>query len=157
MAVSTVVAILVIYFAIRYRRRSEDIPEQIDGALLLEILWTVIPLLIVIVMFVWSAGLYFNIVEPPEEALEVYVTGRQWMWKLQHPQGQREINELHIPVGSREIDPQFARRDSQLFRSRFPHQAGCDSWAIHVHLVPSHQAGTASHLLRSIAGRTIRK
>jgi cytochrome c oxidase subunit II len=98
-AVSTAVAVLVIYFAIKYRRRSEEIPRPIVGSLLLETLWTVIPLGIALTMFVWSARVYFDMVRPPDDALEVYVVGRQWMWKLQHPDGQREINELHVPVG----------------------------------------------------------
>jgi cytochrome c oxidase subunit 2 len=98
-AVSTIVAVLVIYFAIRYRRRGNEIPEQIEGSMPWEVSWTAIPMVIVLLIFVWSAKVYFNIVRPPDDALEVYVTGRQWMWKLQHPDGQREINELHIPVG----------------------------------------------------------
>jgi cytochrome c oxidase subunit II len=97
--ISTAVAVLVIYFAIKYRRRSEEPPKPIHGSLTLETLWTVIPLLIALSMFVWSTRVYFDMVRPPDDALEVYVVGRQWMWKLQHPDGQREINELHIPVG----------------------------------------------------------
>src|SRR5438270_278871 len=56
-------------------------------------------MLIGLVIFAWGASLYFDIVRTPDNALEVYVTGRQWMWHLQHPDGQREINQLHIPVG----------------------------------------------------------
>jgi cytochrome c oxidase subunit 2 len=98
-AISTIVAVLVIYFAVRYRRRGDEIPPQIEGSMVLEVSWTAIPLMIVLFIFGWSAKLYLNIVRPPDDALEVYVIGRQWMWKLQHPDGQREINELHIPVG----------------------------------------------------------
>jgi cytochrome c oxidase subunit II len=50
------------------------------------------------VMFAWSADLYYQNSRPPSNALDVYVVGKQWMWKLQHPAGQREINELHVPV-----------------------------------------------------------
>jgi len=49
--------------------------------------------------FVWGAGLYFRQSRPPQNAIEVYVVGKQWMWKFQHTTGQREINELHVPVG----------------------------------------------------------
>jgi cytochrome c oxidase subunit 2 len=98
-SISTAVAVLVIYFAIKYRRRSEEVPKPIVGSTVLEVLWSVIPLGIALVMFVWSARLYFDLVRPPDDALEVYVVGRQWMWKLQHPDGQREINELHVAVG----------------------------------------------------------
>jgi cytochrome c oxidase subunit 2 len=96
--VSTIVAVLVIYFAVRYRRRGSEIPEQVHGALALEITWTAIPMVIVLLIFVWSARVYFNIVRPPDNASEIYVVGRQWMWKVQHPEGQREINELHVPI-----------------------------------------------------------
>jgi cytochrome c oxidase subunit 2 len=98
-AISTTVAVLVIYFAVKYRRRGDEIPQPIHGSLLLELLWSVIPLVIALGMFVWSARVYFDMVTPPADASEVYVVGRQWMWKLQHPDGQREINELHVPVG----------------------------------------------------------
>jgi cytochrome c oxidase subunit 2 len=97
--ISTVVAVLVFYFAIKYRRRGDEVPRPIVGSLLLETLWSVIPLGIALVMFAWSARVYFDMATPPDDALDVYVVGRQWMWKLQHPDGQREINELHVPVG----------------------------------------------------------
>jgi cytochrome c oxidase subunit 2 len=98
-AISTAVAVLVIYFAVKYRRRGNEIPRPIHGSTLLETIWTVIPLGIALTMFVWSTRVYFEIVVPPEDSLDVYAVGRQWMWKIQHQDGQREINELHIPVG----------------------------------------------------------
>jgi len=91
--------LLVFVFALKYRRKSEDErPRAIHGSLVLEALWTVIPLGIALAIFVWGAYLYFVIVRPPAAAMEVYVVAKQWMWKLQHPTGQREINELHVPV-----------------------------------------------------------
>ena len=96
---SGLIFLLVLVFAIKYRRRSEaERPKAIHGSLLLEALWTVVPLGIALVIFVWGAYLYFVISRPPAAAMEVYVVGKQWMWKLQHPTGQREINELHIPA-----------------------------------------------------------
>lgn len=93
--------LLVIVFAIKYRRRSEkDRPLPIHGHLGLEALWTVIPLGIALVMFGWGAWLFFAINRPPADAMEVFVVARQWMWKFQHPNGMREINELHVPVAS---------------------------------------------------------
>jgi len=90
----------IFYFAIRYRRRSEaELPPPITGGTALEITWSVIPLGITMVMFVWGAKLYVEINRPPSDAVEIFVVGKQWMWKLQHPEGQREINELHIPLG----------------------------------------------------------
>ena len=65
----------------------------------LEILWSVIPFGLTMVMFTWGASIYFNESRPPDNALDIYVVGKQWMWKLEHLGGQREINELHIPVG----------------------------------------------------------
>src|SRR5580704_12586811 len=90
----------IFYFAIRYRRRSEsEIPTPIEGAVSLEILWSVIPFGLTMIMFVWGANVYFDMSRPPDDAQQIYVVAKQWMWKLQHTEGQREINELHIPVG----------------------------------------------------------
>jgi len=91
---------LIYLFAVRYRRRSEDdIPKEIPGLLKLELVWSIIPLILVMVAFAWGATLYFDTYTPPDDALEIYVVGKQWMWHIQHPTGQREINELHVPVG----------------------------------------------------------
>jgi cytochrome c oxidase subunit 2 len=88
------------YFAVKYRRRSEaEQPRPIVGDLRLELLWSLIPLGLTMVMFVWGAGLYFTTMRPPTDALEIYVVGKQWMWYFQHPEGPREINELHVPIG----------------------------------------------------------
>jgi cytochrome c oxidase subunit 2 len=91
-----------IFFLIKYRRRSQgEIPEQIEGDMRLEITWTVIPFLISMVIFAWGAKLYYQMYSHPKDALEIFVTGKQWMWRAQHPDGQREINELHVPLGRR--------------------------------------------------------
>ena len=90
----------ILYFAIRYRRRSEhELPPPVHGGMTLEILWSVIPLGLTMVMFTWGASIFFNESRPPDNALQIYAVGKQWMWKLQHVEGQREINELHIPLG----------------------------------------------------------
>jgi cytochrome c oxidase subunit 2 len=97
---SILIAGLVVLFAIKYRRRhADEIGHAIHGSLALELLWTTIPFCIVMVMFVWGAKVFFEIYRPPVGAMEVYVVGKQWMWKVQHMDGQREINELHVPVG----------------------------------------------------------
>jgi cytochrome c oxidase subunit 2 len=94
------ISAVIIFFAIRYRRRNPfEIPRPIEGSTKLETLWSVIPLLIAMSIFVWGAKLYFAQYRPPRNAMEVYVVGKQWMWKFQHSTGQREINELHVPVG----------------------------------------------------------
>ncbi len=96
---ATLIALLVIIFAIKYRRRSEaELPRGIEGSLKLEVAWSVIPLIIALSFFFWGAKLFFAMNRPPNDALEVYVVGKQWMWKIQHADGQREINELHVPV-----------------------------------------------------------
>ena len=91
---------LVVYFAIKYRRLAPDeIAGEVHEPMLLEIVWTVIPFGLVLVMFFWGASVFFRITRPPADAIEIYVTGKQWMWKVQHTDGHREMNELHIPVG----------------------------------------------------------
>lgn len=97
---AALVSVLVIVFAIKYRRKSPDeVPRQIAGHIGLEIFWTAIPLVLALGMFVWATVLYFHMTTPPANTMEMYVVGKQWMWKLQHPEGKREINELHVPVG----------------------------------------------------------
>jgi cytochrome c oxidase subunit II len=91
---------LIFVFAVKYRRRSEDEQARpIMGNIALEVTWIVIPFILVMVMFAWGASLYFTAFNPPPDALEIFVVGKQWMWKVQHPEGRREINELHVPVG----------------------------------------------------------
>ena len=95
-----IIATLLVFFGIRYRRRRhEEVGAKVVPALSLEIAWTIIPLGIAMVMFVWAADVYFAQTRPPAETLDIYVTGKQWMWKFQHLSGQREINELHVPAG----------------------------------------------------------
>jgi cytochrome c oxidase subunit 2 len=97
---SLLIAGLIVAYAIKFRRRSPDaIGARIHGGLMLEITWSVIPFLITMVLFVWGASVFFAMSRPPDETLNVYVVGKQWMWKFQHLDGQREINELHVPVG----------------------------------------------------------
>jgi len=94
------VAVSVIYFGLRYHRTHEgEIGARIEGSLPLELLWSVIPTIIAMFMFGWGATVYYHLRRPPDEAMQIYAVGKQWMWKFQHPEGQREINELHIPVG----------------------------------------------------------
>ena len=90
---------MIVVFAVRYRRRKGIPAEQIEGSTPLELTWSIIPLGIFMVIFVWGAVIYFKERTPPRGATEVYVVAKQWMWKLQHEEGQREINELHVPLG----------------------------------------------------------
>jgi cytochrome c oxidase subunit 2 len=89
-----------VFFAVRYRRKSPDErPGEIEGSLALELTWTIIPTLITVVIFLWGTSLYFSMNRAPDDSMEVHVVAKRWMWKLQHMTGQREINELHVPVG----------------------------------------------------------
>jgi cytochrome c oxidase subunit 2 len=99
---SLLISGLITYLALRYRRTEENrVATQIEGVLRLELTWIVIPFALTMVMFGWGAKVFFDINRMPDDAIDVYVTGKQWMWKIQHPQGQREINELHVPVGQK--------------------------------------------------------
>src|ERR1700761_3660296 len=93
------VGLLVTAFSIMYRRDNHPVAVQIEGSTLLEATWTIIPLGLFLVMFVWGSVLYFRIYTPPPNAMNIYVVGKQWMWKAEHPGGQHEINSLHVPVG----------------------------------------------------------
>ncbi len=89
----------VVYFAARYRHQQGVPAEQIEGSIPLELTWSVIPLGVFLAIFFWGAVVYFKGRTPPRDSTEVYVVAKQWMWKLEHAEGQREINELHVPVG----------------------------------------------------------
>src|SRR5207248_5973328 len=89
----------IVIFAARYRHRRGVLAEQIEGSIPLEITWSIIPLGVFMVIFVWGAVVYFHSRTPPRDSTDVYVVAKQWMWKLQHAEGQREINSLHVPVG----------------------------------------------------------
>ncbi len=97
---TVLVAALVVYFTIKYRRRHpDDVGADIHGSLSLELTWTFIPFVLSLVMFAWGASLFFRLATPPANAMELFVVGKQWMWKVQHPEGVREINEMHVPTG----------------------------------------------------------
>ncbi len=93
---------IAVFFAIKYRRRSEDErPKAIEGNLKLELLWSGIPLIVCMGIFFWGTRIYMEMTQTPKDALPIYVVGKQWMWKIQHPDGRGEINELHIPIGQK--------------------------------------------------------
>src|SRR5436190_4349239 len=96
---AALIAGLLIRFAIKYRRRAaNEQPKPVANSLKLEMVWTLIPLAISLGFFVWGAQLFYTSARPPEDALEIYVVAKQWMWKAQHLGGQREINEIHVPA-----------------------------------------------------------
>jgi cytochrome c oxidase subunit II len=100
-SVGLLVAVLLIYFCIRYRRRSGELgnPADTNQSRLLEWFWTLTPLGIFAVMFAWGGEVYLSAYSAPEDTTPIYVVAKQWMWKFQHPEGQREIDTLHVPLG----------------------------------------------------------
>ena len=90
----------IFYFMIRYREKEKyATPEEMHGSIVLETVWSIIPFAISMTIFLGGAIVYYEQFRVPDDAMEVYVVGKQWMWKVQHGTGQREINELHVPVG----------------------------------------------------------
>jgi cytochrome c oxidase subunit 2 len=90
---------LLALFSARYRAKAQRYDPNHAQPLWLEIGWALPPLAVVAVLFVWGAKVYVEAYTPPSEALEIFVTGKQWMWKIQHPNGKKEINALHVPLG----------------------------------------------------------
>ena len=96
------IVVAIFYFGIKYREKEKyATPDEMHGSIALETVWSIIPFVISMTIFLGGAYVYYNQYKVPDDpAMEVYVVGKQWMWKLQHSTGQREINELHVPVGS---------------------------------------------------------
>jgi cytochrome c oxidase subunit 2 len=91
---------LIIHFCIRYQRKHDrEIPPKIPGGGLLEWTWTIVPFLIMLVFFFWGADVYTYMKRPPTNALVIHVIGKQWMWEIEHSEGVRENDELHVPIG----------------------------------------------------------
>ncbi len=94
------IAGLVAFFAIKYRRGAKvDRTNPIAPSMVLESIWIGVPLVIVMVIFFWGAKGFFDIERPPKHVQDIYCVGKQWMWKFQHTNGMRELNEIHVPVG----------------------------------------------------------
>jgi len=90
---------LILYFMIKYRKRSDAIPPPTRMSIPLEVTWIVIPVLICAFLFVRASAVFVHYQDPPSGSLEIFVVGKQWMWHIQHSEGPREINQLHIPIG----------------------------------------------------------
>jgi cytochrome c oxidase subunit 2 len=105
------VVVLVLYFAVKYRDDTGlKVGAPITGSIPLEIGWSLIPFFVAMAIFVWSTVVFFQLVRAPDQTLEIYSTGKRWMWRFQHVDGQREINQLHVPVG-RPIKVTFTSED----------------------------------------------
>lgn len=105
------VCVLVVYFAVKYRTDDPlKVGAPITGSIPLELAWSIIPFLISVVIFVWASQVFFDLYRPPDQTLEIYATGKRWMWKFQHLDGKAEINQLHVPVG-RPVKVTFTSED----------------------------------------------
>jgi cytochrome c oxidase subunit II len=93
-------AIFIVAFALKYKEKEKfSHPSDIHGSIVLETTWTAIPLVIAMTIFVFGSVVFYNLYRIPADTMDIYVVGKQWMWKFQHQTGQREINEIHVPVG----------------------------------------------------------
>jgi len=104
-------SIAVVVFAMKYRTNDPlAVGARIHGSIPLEIFWSVIPFIISVAIFAWATVVFFDIYRPPDQSLEIYATGKRWMWKFQHLDGKAEINELHVPLG-RPVKVTFTSED----------------------------------------------
>ena len=97
---SVLIVATIVAFLVKYRRRhAAETGQEIKGnTLVFELAWSVVPLGLVMVSFFWGASVFFEASRPPADAWSFHVYGKQWMWKVEHPEGKREINEFHVPV-----------------------------------------------------------
>src|SRR5579864_2079119 len=99
-SVGFLVAFLLFFFCIVYRRRPGLRPQRSPANnIVLELFWSITPLFVFLGFFIWGAIIYLDAYRAPDDSMLIYGQGKQWMWKFQHPEGQREINELHVPTG----------------------------------------------------------
>ena len=128
---AVVICCAVIYFFFKYQRKREDeIGASIHGDMRLEIAWIVLPFFLLMAMFGWGAVIYVDFRHTPSDTLDIYVIGKQWMWKLQQPDGRKEINELHVPV-NRNVRLILASED-------VIHDFSVPSFRVKMDVVPGH-------------------
>lgn len=98
---ATLIALLIVVFFMKYRQKApQSVGKEPEVSTLpIEIGWSVLPLVITLVMFTWGAKVFFDQNRPPADSVDYFASAKQWMWKFQHPDGIRETNDLHVPVG----------------------------------------------------------
>ena len=105
------VVFFVIVFAVKYQDRTgERVGAPNTGSILLELGWSIVPFFVSMAIFAWATIVFFHLVRAPDQTLEIYSTGKRWMWRFQHIDGQSEINELHVPLG-RPVKVTFTSED----------------------------------------------
>ncbi len=97
-AVTLLIIALMLVFLFKYRHSKHPVAEQVTGSIPIELTWTLLPLGVFMIFFGWGARIYVSEASPPRDSLQIYVVAKQWMWKLQHENGVREINMLHVPM-----------------------------------------------------------
>jgi cytochrome c oxidase subunit II len=106
-----IVVFFVIVFAVKYRDHTgEKVGAPITGSIWLELGWSIVPFFVSMAIFAWATIVFFHLVRAPDQTLEIYSTGKRWMWRFQHIDGQSEINELHVPLG-RPVKVTFTSED----------------------------------------------
>ncbi|MEZ5307968.1 MAG: cytochrome c oxidase subunit II [Pyrinomonadaceae bacterium] len=99
---SVIIVAAIFVFAIKYREKEKfATPKEIHGSIPLELFWSLVPFVLSMTIFLGGAWVYYTQYRIPEDSMEIFVVGKQWMWKIQHGTGQREINELHVPVNTK--------------------------------------------------------
>ncbi len=93
------IALAIVYLGIRYRRNAQVDRTPYSPPMWLELSWLIAPAPVLLFLFFWSSQVFLEMQRPPADAMQINVVARQWMWKLQHPSGRREIDELHVPAG----------------------------------------------------------
>src|SRR5262245_26029069 len=97
---TALICVLILFFSIKYRRGSKaDRSNPVTHNTPLEVFWIGVPLLLAMAMFFAATYVFYHMYQYPRDATEIYILGRQWMWEAKHPEGRREINALHVPVG----------------------------------------------------------
>ena len=96
-SVTLLILVLVLVFLFRYRHSKHPVADQVAGSVPLELTWTFVSLGVFMIFFMWGANIYVAEATPPGDSMQIYVVAKQWMWKIQHENGEREINTLHVP------------------------------------------------------------
>src|SRR5690606_29283395 len=93
------ITVILIALGVWFRQKHDGRKSVHVENMALELTWSVIPMVLALGIFAWGAVIYYDFTNVPANTLDISVIGKQWMWKIQHPNGMREVNELHVPVG----------------------------------------------------------